>query len=249
VTSVSDHTAPTDAARLAAYLARLSAPLAAAERPARRIVRRLVPGAARLPLRLAGTRALAPWQRRRAAALAAAAPAGTLRLHLGSAAVHLDGWIDVDLAGDGTDLAWDLTRPLPLPDGAAAAVFHEHLLEHLPLPAAAGLLRECHRLLAPGGVLRVGVPDAGAYLRAYADPADGFIDRVRPGRPTPLLAVHEVFQQHGHRSAYDERTLVLLLHAAGFTQAARRTAGDSRIQPCPDSPHRRPETLYVEALR
>lgn len=246
--SSTDEGASAVAGRLAEHIERLTAAPPPAG-PARRLVRALVPRRARLPLRLAGTRAIAPWQRRRAAALASAGNGGPLLLHLGSADARLDGWVDVDLAGDRTDLAWDLTRPLPLGQGSVEAIFSEHLLEHLPLPAAVALLRECHRLLVPGGVLRVGVPDAGAYLRAYCDPGDGFIERVRPGRPTALLAVQEVFQHHGHRSAYDSDTLVLVFEAAGFAGAERREAGDSRLQPCPDSEHRKAETLYVEAAR
>jgi SAM-dependent methyltransferase len=242
MTTASDDTA---ARRLAEHIARLrERPVPAG--PVRRLVRTLVPRSARLPLRLVGTRAVGPWQRRRAAVLAAPRP---LHLHLGSAANHLDGWVDVDLIGDQTDLIWDLTRRLPLADGSVDAIFSEHLLEHLPLPAAVELLRECHRLLTPGGVLRVGVPDAGAYLRAYADPTDPFIERVRPGRPTALLAVQEVFQSHGHRSAYDRDTLVFLLEGVGFDGAEARAFGDSKLDPCPDSIEREAETLYVEAVR
>jgi len=40
-----------------------------------------------------------------------------------------------------------------------------------------------------------------------------------------------------------------VLTAAGFEQVERMDFGASRISPCPDSPHRRDETLYVEAIR
>ena len=98
-------------------------------------------------------------------------------------------------------------------------------------------------------MLRVGVPDAEAYLRSYVDQDDQFIERMRPGRPTPMLAVQEVFQHHGHPSAYDRDTLVFLFEAAGFTGAERRPAGESDLDPCPDTPGRLAETLYVEAVR
>ena len=72
---------------------------------ARRIARTLVPPSGRPPLRRLLTRAVTPYARLRAAALANGSTA--LRLNLGSAASHLPGWVNVDLVGDGADLPWD----------------------------------------------------------------------------------------------------------------------------------------------
>jgi predicted SAM-dependent methyltransferase len=209
-------------------------------------VRMILPEASRPLLHRLLTRAMAPQQRRRARLLARNSP---LRLDLGSGESPIPGWVNVDLVGHRPDLAWDLSMPLPLAEGSVEAIFTEHLLEHLPPTTALDLIRECYRLLAPGGTLRVGVPDAGAYLRAYNGDGQGFIEEARPGRPTRLLAVREVFQEHGHRSAYDFQTLALFIEAGGFRGVDRRAAGESRIQPCPDSEHRRGETLYVEGVK
>src|SRR5262249_11523905 len=99
--------------------------------------------------------------------------------------------------------------------------------------------------LAPGGIVRVGVPDLGRYMRSYAG-ADPLIGDYRPGRPTPLLAAAEVAQSHGHLSAWDAATLELALREAGFDEVGVRPFGDSDLAPAPDSEWRAPETLYVE---
>jgi predicted SAM-dependent methyltransferase len=156
--------------------------------------------------------------------------------------------VNVDLASTGPDLAWDLSRPVPLPDGSVAAIFHEHLLEHLPLPAAMGFLRECHRLLRPRGVLRVGVPDFGRYARDYSG-RRALIDEARPGRPTALMALSEMVFCYEHASMWDEETLVGVLREVGFGAPEARAFGDSSIQPAPDRPWRALETLYVEAVK
>jgi SAM-dependent methyltransferase len=205
----------------------------------------LVPEAVAPALRRMLTDLLRPWARRRAVALRGRCP---LLLHLGSGRFPKDGWVNIDLVGVPVDLPWNLARGIPFPTARADAVFHEHLLEHLSVAAGYRLLRECARVLKPGGVLRVGVPDVGAYLRSYAGMSD-FIARLRPGRPTALLAVQEVFYRHGHRSAYDLETLQLLCHGAGFVRVEHRPFGQSRLRPAPDSPHRRAETLYVEAVK
>jgi predicted SAM-dependent methyltransferase len=211
-----------------------------------RAARRLIPKPLRPSIKTTLTRAKAPWERRKASVLmAAGAP---LRLHLGCGPTHLEGWVNVDLVSTSPDLAWDLSRPVPFPDGSVDAIFHEHLLEHLPLPAAIGFLHECHRLLRPGGVLRVGVPDFGRYARDYSGNRS-LIGRARPGRPSALMALSEMVFCYEHASMWDEETTVTLLREVGFSAPEARLFGESVIQPAPDRPWREPETLYVEAVK
>jgi len=188
-----------------------------------------------------------PLERRAAAAMLRRR--SPLRLHLGAADTHLDGWCNVDYARPGRrlELRWDLRRPLPFPDTSVDAIFSEHVFEHIPYPAALGLLRECRRLLRPGGVCRIGVPDFERYARSYLGD-DPLIDEHRPDAPTRALAVAEVFFLHGHRSSYDFETLSAMATTAGFSAIERSRAGGGRIVPSPDTPSRAAETLYVDAL-
>ncbi len=211
-----------------------------------RIGRRLVPKPLRDGVKSGLTRAVAFRERRRAAALLSSGR--DVRLHLGCGPNHLPAWVNVDLVSTGADLAWDLSRPAPCPDGSIAAIFHEHLLEHLPLPAGLGFLRECHRLLRPGGILRVGVPDFGRYARDYAGDRD-LIQRTRPGRPTALLALSELAFCYGHASMWDEETLLGVLREAGFQAPEARAYGESAIDPAPDSQWRAAESVYAEAVK
>jgi predicted SAM-dependent methyltransferase len=186
-----------------------------------------------------------PIQRRRARRLQAISP---LRLHLGSATNRLSGWVNVDLLRPGRtlDLYWDLRRPLPFKDASVDAIFAEHLLEHMPFAAGVELLREWHRVLRPGGVTRIGVPDLDRYIASYLG-NDDIIDRVRPGRPTRALALGEPFFLYGHRCMYDFETMQRALLDAGFTNVEHRNFGEGLLQPSPDSITRRDETMYVEA--
>ena len=196
-------------------------------------------------LQLMATRLIYPWAIRRARHLLRAQP---LRLHLGSGRSHLAGWTNIDLLGLPIELPWDLRKRLPFPDGCADAIFHEHLLEHLPLAAVLPLLRECRRVMRPGGIIRIGVPDAGRYAHDVAMPS-GFIDSVRPARPTRLLALAELAYCYGHRSLWDGETLLLVLRESGFDTAEVKPFGASAIKPTPDSKNRADESVYVEALK
>jgi SAM-dependent methyltransferase len=152
------------------------------------------------------------------------------------------------LLGLPTDLAWDLRKGIPFRDGSVEAIFHEHLLEHLPLVAVLPLFRECSRVLHGGGILRIGVPDAERYIRDYVQPG-GFIDSIRPECPTPLLAFAEIAYGYGHLSLWDGQTLSLALTEAGFEQVRVCEFGDSSITPVPDGLNRRAETVYVEGKK
>ncbi len=213
----------------------------------RRLAKHAVPESRRGTARVVVTDAVALRERRKVPALLARDP---LLLHLGSGTQYKDGWVNIDLAGDPVDLAWNLARPLPLPAGCAAGVFSEHVLEHLPFEAGLGLLREAHRVLRPGGIVRIVVPDGGKLLRSYVDGGRGFIEETRGGRPTPMTAVNELFYWYRHCWLYDTETLTLALEAAGFAQAQEREFGASDLPGgSPDTPDRRAESLYVEAVK
>ncbi len=137
--------------------------------------------------------------------------------------------------------------PLPFPDSSVDAVFHEHLLEHLPLTAALPFLQECRRVLRAGGILRVGVPDAGRCVKGVIE-ADGFVEGGKPVFPTPLLALSELAYGNGHRSLWDDQTLRLALEEVGLKEVSTRPFGKSRLEPAPDSPARADVTLYVEGI-
>lgn len=64
-------------------------------------------------------------------------------------------------------LVHDLRRPLPFGAGSIDAVYHSHVLEHFDRHLAKAYLVEIHRVLRPGGVHRVVVPDFEAACRRY----------------------------------------------------------------------------------
>jgi len=70
----------------------------------------------------------------------------------------------------------DLAKGIPYPDNSADAVYHSYMLQHIDRnlespesDPAQLLLRECHRVLKPGGVLRVVVPDFEVHCRRYVE--------------------------------------------------------------------------------
>ncbi|WP_182907299.1 class I SAM-dependent methyltransferase [Microbispora sp. H13382] len=111
--------------------------------------------------RLAGV--LAVWDRVRVSGVMPR----VVDLGCGGTKQHRDN-LGVDLhPGPAVDVLADLARGVPLADESVDQVFVVHVLEHLAdfLP----LLRECHRVLRPGGVLHVLAP-WWRHVNAVADP-------------------------------------------------------------------------------
>lgn len=94
-------------------------------------------------------------------------------LNLGCGARSHPAWHNLDLHPQRPGvMRHDVTRPLPFPATHFDAVYHAHLLEHLPPAQAPTLLAECRRVLRPGGVLRIVVPDLEQLARLYLDAAE-----------------------------------------------------------------------------
>ena len=58
---------------------------------------------------------------------------------------------------------YDLNNRLDFPDNHADGILASHFLEHLTLQECLKLLKECKRVLKPGGVLRISIPDAKKF--------------------------------------------------------------------------------------
>jgi predicted SAM-dependent methyltransferase len=82
-----------------------------------------------------------------------------VKLHLGCGSRHLDDFVNIDLLSGVADILADCTRLSFLKSGVASHILVEHMLEHLSRDEACAALREWGRLLVPGGVLEVEVPD------------------------------------------------------------------------------------------
>ncbi|MEJ0065406.1 MAG: methyltransferase domain-containing protein [Caulobacteraceae bacterium] len=165
------------------------------------------------------------------------AAAESPKLQIGGGWRSLDGWLNADIELAPTIFHMDATKPFPLDDSAFGYVFSEHMIEHIDYADAGAMLRECHRVLRPGGVIRIVTPDLTALVALLSAPREGiagdyyaFFERhfLPPGHPPTEAAVaNAFFRAWGHRFIYDEPTLRLRLEEAGFGQVVRRRLGES----------------------
>ncbi len=106
----------------------------------------------------------------------------------------------------GNITVYDIRKGLPFPTGSIEAVYHSHLLEHLDREMAKSFLSEVVRVLTPGGLHRIAVPDMEQKCTAY-------LNSLMRCRNHPELA-----QQHEYHIA------------SIIEQCVRRESASSRAQ-------------------
>lgn len=159
-------------------------------------------------------------------------------LHIGCGANHLAGWLNTELCPRRDEIFLDATRPFPFADDTFAVVYSEHMIEHVSYADGAAMLRECFRVLRPGGTIRIVTPDL-AFLRALLDDAphpqrDAYMTFYQRHHrlADPFTVTHLVnhfVRAWGHQFIYDRDTLTGLLRSAGFAAVEPRGLLDSRV--------------------
>ena len=92
------------------------------------------------------------------------------KLHLGCGRKILDGYVNLDIfESPGVDIVCDLNNGIPLEDNSFVEVLAVDVIEHIRPEKAIFLMNEVYRVLAPGGVFKVHVPEAPG-ISAYQDP-------------------------------------------------------------------------------
>jgi predicted SAM-dependent methyltransferase len=89
-------------------------------------------------------------------------------LNLGCGQRYHKRWTNVDFFSNSNDvISANLLKSFPFPDCSFDVVYHSHLLEHFPKESSLIFIRECFRVLHPGGRIRVVVPDLENMVQEY----------------------------------------------------------------------------------
>jgi predicted SAM-dependent methyltransferase len=170
---------------------------------------------------------------------------GPYMLEIGAGPSQKPGWLATDLRervnpNGSYCIGLDATKPFPLPDNRFDFIFCEHIIEHIPFEAGQGMLRECHRVLRPGGVIRIATPSLGFLLRImssdrsqleqdYLKWAVKLFVRSAPA-PTNAFFFNNFVRAWGHTFIYDRETLSLAMRTADFAGIKECPIGQSEHQ-------------------
>jgi SAM-dependent methyltransferase len=159
------------------------------------------------------------------------------KLQIGAQSNSIGGWLNVDILPKTHGVAYmDATKPFPIEDNTFDYVFSEHMIEHITLEEGSFMLKECYRILKPGGKIRIATPDIELILKIMAQPQEEthrrYIEFYRKkflgSLPfDPVYVVNALFYLFGHRFLHAESTLKFLLEKTGFKLITRFNVGNS----------------------
>lgn len=216
------------------------------------------------------------------------APPQADRLNIGCGQHGLSGWFNLDnswsawvskrprlhrllrnarlISAEHYELKWpdnivvhDARRGLPCPDASIRFIYTSHFLEHLRRDEARFVLRECLRVLVPGGLIRLVVPDLFFFAQQYCRETEGELARLSQVTATPKhvehflseLGIHpwRVSDRMPHRWMYDEVSLTYGLCEVGFTAIHRCEFQKGEMLDVHMLDNRPEDSLYMEARK
>ena len=177
-------------------------------------------------------------------------------LNLGCGLHSHEAWVNLDTAPANERVIRynPAEEPLPFENRSCAAVYHSHVLEHIPPQHVPEFIDECFRVLAGNGILRISVPDLEAIARLYLsnleaaaggdEAADRRLESFRLGGGVPQWM-------------WDRISLTRLLVSAGFVDVQVCKATESgipgfasyQLDANADGHTRKPDSLFIEARR
>jgi SAM-dependent methyltransferase len=105
-------------------------------------------------------------------------------------------WITVDWSEADFSFWLSHDSSLPFPDASQRVVYSSHMMEHVGDDALERLLQEIHRILKPGGAVRIEVPDAEKLVAAYRQNDRGVLDFFRAGREDMLRRIPDLGEKY-----------------------------------------------------
>ena len=161
------------------------------------------------------------------------------------------GWINSDQKdGPGIDLSCDIREGLPLDDGSIDYAVSIHALPEVPYPELGAVLSELRRVLKPGGVLRLALPDLDRGIAAYQrGDRDYFLIPDEDARSIGAKLITQLIWYGYSRTLFTHDFIEEQLTKAGFAPV-RRCAYRETTSPFPEIvelDNREAESLFVVA--
>jgi predicted O-linked N-acetylglucosamine transferase (SPINDLY family)/predicted SAM-dependent methyltransferase/glycosyltransferase involved in cell wall biosynthesis len=175
------------------------------------------------------------------------------KIHVGCGKHHFNGWINLDIEADNpcADLVCDARQQLPFPDKSCSLVYNEHFLEHLTVEEGLSFLKECHRILEPGGTLRIAMPSLKYIIDKYNSvdwqDQDWLQWKDYEFVKTRAEMINIAFRWWEHKWLYDEEELNRRLIEAGYVNIRPVGWRDSDILDLRDRETREDSILIFEA--
>jgi predicted SAM-dependent methyltransferase len=160
------------------------------------------------------------------------------KLQLGSGPTILPGWLSTDVNPISCSIVYlDATDIFPFADNTFDYIFSEHMIEHIPWQKGVFMLKECKRVLKPGGTIRLATLDLEVLIGLYMQKGNALNEKYIEWITNNFLnyvnvykasfVINNAFRNWGHQFLYDDDLLAMTMQEAGFTHVRRCSLGES----------------------
>jgi SAM-dependent methyltransferase len=175
------------------------------------------------------------------------------RLNWGCGDHLAPGWINSDVKdSSGVDLAADIRQGLPLSDACIDYAVSVHALPELSIAEIDGALAELYRVLKPGGVLRLALPDLHLSLAAFLAGDEGFF-KIEPDAASTLDGrfIRHVLWYGFTRTLFTPDFTRELMEGVGFVDVRTCEFGSTQspFAAIVELDNRRDESFFIEGSR
>jgi predicted SAM-dependent methyltransferase len=152
----------------------------------------------------------------------------TISLEIGAGAKMGQGqWLTMDM-NPNCDLVWDINKGLPFPDESVHNIYSSHVFEHFSFKDGQRLLEECKRILLPGGIFSICVPDAKIFISLYLNDENFDKDKYLSYKPADNgtskidLVNYIAYMDGHHKYMFDKENIISILKNKGFKNVKLR---------------------------
>lgn len=160
-----------------------------------------------------------------------------VRVMIGAGPGAKKGWLATDLTPTRSDVVLlDAGKRFPFDDRTVDRIHTEHMIEHVPFDVGQNMLRECFRVMKPGGRIRIATPDYDRVVGLARDDVPADVrelyrqSNLRAGTDPQvadeaIFTINRLFSGHFHRFLYSELVLGRELEKVGFVGVTRYDSG------------------------
>lgn len=152
----------------------------------------------------------------------------------------------------------DATKRFNFASNSVDIIYSSHMLEHLSRDSAKNFIKESHRVLRKGGILRIVVPDLKKRVDDYLlkKDADAFLEGTLLAAPSLDTFISKIqfflVGYRHHQWMYDGKSLQKLLRKNGFYNCIEQSPGQTiminsyglNLSEGSDDP-----SIYIEAIK